>query len=76
MIFVLYSKQKFHAIPGGFPLFYRGSAKLLSVMEKQVVFLCQKWLKSALSESNPIKNNQLNSLREPRKMRKNSNNTT
>ena len=55
-LFGTQNKLEFHAIPGGFRLFYRGSAKLLSVMEKQVVFLCQKWLKSALSERNPITN--------------------
>ena len=60
MIFVLYSKQKFHAIPGGFRLLYRGGAKSLSVMGKQVVFPCQKWLKSALSERNPIQRNPTN----------------
>ena len=56
MIFVLFSKQKFHTIPGGFRLFYRGSAELLSVMGKQVAFLRQKWPKSALSERNRITN--------------------
>ena len=55
-LFGTQNKLEFYAIPGGFRLFYRGSAKLLSVMEKQVVFLCQKWLKSALSERNPITN--------------------